>query len=126
MCTISVKRHVNYIDSSSDWHMPDPHVHPCSLTRLYLLSRDRLLFLVWLLSNDRLFFQNYYNHNSGCVKCCVAAVNRRPDFFSVLLFSGPSGSMTPILLLLRFEYRLSWCWGLRDVALFIFSHEQTQ
>ena len=37
-------------------------------------------------------------------KCCVAAASR-PDFISVLLyFSGPSGSMTPIYLVLRVEY----------------------
>ena len=40
----------------------------------------------------------------------VVAVKGRPDFISVLLyFTGPSGSMTPIHLVLIIEYRLSWC-----------------
>ena len=55
------------------------------------------------------------------IKCCVEAVNFGPDFISVMLyFSGPSGSMTPIHLVLRIENRV------KDVAIFIISQERTQ
>ena len=46
------------------------------------------------------------------VKCTVVAVKSRPDFISVMLYlSGPPGSMTPIHLVLRIEYRSSRCYG---------------
>ena len=46
---------------------------------------------------------------------------------SVLLyFSGPTGSMTPILLFWEMNTALAVLGGVGDVALFIIFHEQTQ
>ena len=43
----------------------------------------------------------------------------------VYFFSGPSGSLTPMHLVMRIEYRLkAGALAVRDVALFIISREQ--
>ena len=48
-----------------------------------------------------------------------------PSALSQLLFSGPSGSMTPIHTTCSIENTLV-LWGMRDNALFVISHEQNK
>ena len=67
------------------------------------------------------------------VKCCVAALKVCPYFIIVqIILFGPLESMSACLLVLNIQYCLSRRWGggggggVRDVALFSISHEQTQ
>ena len=88
---------------------------------------DFLCFFIfaWLLSRDQLFTRIFIFTIAG-VKCCVAAVKSCPNFISVLYFLWSFViNDTNTFSIKNWIPLKSVLGGVRDVALFIISHEQT-
>ena len=80
-------------------------------------------FVFGLVALEGSTFTRIFIFTTAGVKCCEAAVKSRPDFISVLLYFfwsfGINDSNT-------FSIAQAGARGVRDVAIFIISHEQTQ
>ena len=79
--------------------------------------------LSYLCFSPEFFFTRIFIITTAGVKCCVAAVKSPRHHFSVIFFSGPSVAMSQIHLVSSTAEADAG--DVRDVALFIVSHEQT-